>query len=227
MGMTDTSEKSETPPPLGLLGGAFDPVHIGHLRGAIVVREELQLERVDLIPAAQSPLKGGAVLTSEHRLAMLRLAVSNVLGLDVDARELKRPRPSYTVDTLEGLRADYGEARPLLWIVGSDILSTLPQWSRWRELLDHAHIVVMARPGAEEPDDAVKEWIAMHRIESSLAATQPAGGVVLLQQPLLDIASSQIRALIAEGRDARFLIPEAVMEYIDQHKLLNRDNACQ
>ena len=227
MDMADALVSSDSPRPLGLLGGAFDPVHIGHLRSAIAVREELQLERVDFIPAAQSPLKGGAALTAEHRLAMLQLAVRGVPGLDVDARELERPGPSYTVDTLKALRAEYGAARPLLWIVGSDILTTLSQWSRWRELLDHAHLVVMARPGASDPEDEVKTWIASHRIEGNLAVTQPAGGVVLVRQPLLDIASSQIRALIAEGRDTRFLMPDAVMEYIERHTLFNRDSACQ
>ena len=227
MDMTDASVSSDSPRPLGLLGGAFDPVHIGHLRGAIAVREELQLERVDFIPAAQSPLKSGAALTAEHRLAMLQLAVRDVSGLDVDARELERPGPSYTVDTLKALRAEYGAARPLLWIVGSDILTTLSQWSRWRELLDHAHLVVMARPGASDPEDEVKKWIASHQMEGNLAVTQPAGGVVLVRQPLLDIASSQIRTLIAEGRDTRFLMPDAVMEYIERHTLFNRDYACQ
>ena len=226
MDMTDTLVSSDSPRPLGLLGGAFDPVHIGHLRGAIAVREELQLERVDFIPAAQSPLKGGAALTAEHRLAMLQLAVRDVPGLDVDARELERPGPSYTVDTLKALRAEYGATRPLLWIVGSDILTTFSQWSRWRELLDHAHLVVMARPGASDPEDEVKKWIASHQMEGNLAVTQPAGGVVLVRQPLLDIASSQIRALIAEGRDTRFLMPDAVMEYIERHTLFNRDSAC-
>ena len=227
MDMADAVVSSDSPRPLGLFGGAFDPVHIGHLRGAIAVREELQLERVDFIPAAQSPLKSGAALTAEHRLAMLQLAVRDVSGLDVDARELERPGPSYTVDTLKALRAEYGAGRPLLWIVGSDILATLPQWSRWRELLDHAHLVVMARPGASDPEDEVKKWIALHQMEGNLAVTQPAGGVVLVRQPLLDIASSQIRALIAEGRDTRFLMPDAVMEYIERHTLFNRDSACQ
>ena len=227
MDMTDALVSGNSPRPLGLLGGAFDPVHIGHLRGAIAIREELQLERVDFIPAAQSPLKGYAALTAEHRLAMLQLALRDVPGLDVDARELERPGPSYTVDTLKALRAEYGAARPLLWIVGSDILTTLSQWSRWRELLDHAHLVVMARPGASDPEDEVKKWIASHQMEGNLAVTQPAGGVVLVRQPLLDIASSQIRALIAEGRDTRFLMPDAVMEYIERHTLFNRDSACQ
>ena len=85
----------------------------------------------------------------------------------------------------------------------------------------------MARPGANTPDDLVTEWIAAHRIEGAQAVTQPAGGVVLVQQPLLDIASSQIRSLIASGGDPRFLMPDAVMEYIDEHNLFSRGDACQ
>ena len=123
-------------PPLGFLGGAFDPVHIGHLRGAMAVRDTLNLERVDLIPAAQSPLKDQATVDAVHRLAMLERAVVGLPGIAVDARELDRPGPSYTADTLEGLRLEHGAERTLVWIIGADILATLPQWSRWRELLE-------------------------------------------------------------------------------------------
>jgi len=204
---------------LGVLGGAFDPVHIGHLRGAIAVREQLGLERVDLLPAAQSPLKGAATVTAADRLAMLEAAVLNVPGLGVDARELSREGPSYTVDTLIELRGEVGQARPLIWIVGTDILPALPKWSRWQQLLDLAHLVILERPGADSPPLAVTRWLDQHRIDQSALLTAAAGGVVTLDQPVLDIASSDIRALLAAGRDPRFLLPEVVMEYIERHKL--------
>jgi nicotinate-nucleotide adenylyltransferase len=204
---------------LGVLGGAFDPVHIGHLRGAIAVREQLGLERVDLLPAAQSPLKGAATVTAADRLAMLEAAVLNVPGLGVDARELSREGPSYTVDTLIELRGEVGQARPLIWIVGTDILPALPKWSRWQQLLDLAHLVILERPGADSPPLAVTRWLDQHRIDQSALLTAAAGGVVTLDQPVLDIASSDIRALLAAGRDPRFLLPEVVMEYIESHKL--------
>jgi nicotinate-nucleotide adenylyltransferase len=204
---------------LGVLGGAFDPVHIGHLRGAIAVREHLGLERVDLLPAAQSPLKGAATVTAADRLAMLEAAVLNVPGLGVDARELSREGPSYTVDTLIELRGEVGQARPLIWIVGTDILPALPKWSRWQQLLDLAHLVILERPGADSPPLAVTRWLDQHRIDQSALLTAAAGGVVTLDQPVLDIASSDIRALLAAGRDPRFLLPEVVMEYIESHKL--------
>ena len=204
---------------LGVLGGAFDPVHIGHLRGAIAVREHLGLERVDLLPAAQSPLKDTATVTAADRLAMLEAAVRGVPGLGVDARELVRGAPSSTVDTLVELRREVGQARPLIWIVGTDILPALPNWSRWQQLLELAHLVVLKRPGSDSPPLAVTQWLDQHQIDQSALLTSPAGGVMTLDQPVLDIASSDIRALLAAGRDPRFLLPGVVMEYITRHKL--------
>ena len=208
---------------LGVLGGAFDPVHIGHLRGAIAVREHLGLERVDLLPAAQSPLKDAATVTAADRLAMLEAAVRGVPGLGIDARELAREGPSYTVDTLIELRREVGQVLPLIWIVGTDILPSLPRWSRWQQLLELAHLVILERPGADSPPLAVTQWLDQHRIDQNALLTSAAGGVMTLDQPVLDIASSDIRALLAAGRDPRFLLPDVVMEYIKRHKLFMRD----
>jgi nicotinate-nucleotide adenylyltransferase len=208
---------------LGVLGGAFDPVHIGHLRGAIAVREHLGLERVDLLPAAQSPLKDTATVTAANRLAMLEAAVRGVPGLGVDARELAREGPSYTVDTLIELRREVGQALPLIWIVGTDILPALPKWSRWQQLLELAHLVILERPGSYSPPLAVTQWLDQHRIDQNALLMSAAGGVMTLDQPVLDIASSDIRTLLAAGRDPRFLLPDVVMEYITQHKLFMRD----
>ena len=208
---------------LGLLGGAFDPVHIGHLRGAIAVREHLGLERVDFLPAAQSPLKDAATVAAADRLAMLEAAVQDVPGLGVDARELGREGPSYTVDTLIELRREVGQARPLIWIVGTDILPSLPKWSRWQQLLELTHLVILARPGADSPPSAVTQWLDQHRIDQNALLASPAGGVMTLDQPVLDIASSDIRTLLAAGRNPRFLLPDVVMEYIERHKLFMCD----
>ena len=212
-------------PPLGFLGGAFDPVHIGHLRGAMAVRDTLNLERVDLIPAAQSPLKDQATVDAVHRLAMLDRAVVGLPGIAVDARELDRTGPSYTADTLAGLRREHGAERTLVWIVGADILATLPQWSRWRELLEFAHLVVMGRPDAEPHPSEVSAWLAENKIDQASLLSRPSGGVFTLAQPLLEISSSDIRAMLAAGRDPRFLLPDGVMEYISDHALFSRDLA--
>ena len=211
--------------PLGFLGGAFDPVHIGHLRGAMAARDTLNLERVDLIPAAQSPLKNQATVDADHRLAMLELAVADLHGIAADCRELDRPGPSYTVDTLEGLRHEYGAERTLVWIIGADILATLPQWSRWRQLLDFAHLAVMGRSDAEPHPPEVSAWLEEHQVNKAGLLSRPGGGVFILAQPLLDISSSDIRAMLAAGLDPRFLLPDAVMEYISDHALFSRDLA--
>ena len=211
--------------PLGFLGGAFDPVHIGHLRGAMAVRDTLNLERVDLIPAAKSPLKNQATVDAVHRLAMLELAVADLHGIAADCRELDRPGPSYTVDTLEGLRHEYGAERTLVWIIGADILATLPRWSRWRALLDFAHVVVIGRPDAEPHPSEVSDWLSKHKVDKAGLLSRPGGGVFSLAQPLLDISSSDIRTMIAEGRDPRFLLPEGVIEYISNHALFSCDLA--
>ena len=205
--------------PVGFLGGSFDPVHIGHLRGAMAMREALKLVRVDLVPAAQSPLKPDAMLTGSHRLAMLELAVADVPGLGVDARELDRAGPSFTIDTLEALRAQYGGTRSLVWIIGADSLVSLPRWAEWRELLSLAHVAVLDRPGSATPTEEVTDWLDQHRIESPELSSYPAGGVVMLRQPLLDIASSQIRDIFASGNNPRFLLPDAVIEYIERNAL--------
>ena len=205
--------------PLGFLGGSFDPVHVGHLRGAIIVREALNLARVDLVPAAQSPLKPKATLTVAHRLAMLELAIADVPGLGADALELNRAGLSFTIDTLEALRTEYGATRALVWIIGSDSLATLPRWARWPELLSLAHVVVLDRPGSATPPEEVTSRLIQHRIERLELSLRPAGGVVMLQQPVLDIASSQIRDVFASGNSPRFLLPDAVMEYIERNTL--------
>ena len=207
--------------PLGFLGGSFDPVHVGHLRGAIIVREALNLARVDLVPAAQSPLKPEATLTGAHRLAMLELAIADVPGLGADALELNRAGLSFTIDTLEALRTQYGATRALVWIIGSDSLATLPRWARWRELLRLAHVAVLDRPGSDMPPEEVTNWLSQHRVEHSELSLRPAGGVFMLHQPLLDIASSQIRDMFASGDNPRFLLPDAVMEYIELNTLFH------
>ena len=146
-------------------------------------------------------------------------------GLGVDARELNREGPSYTVDTLIELRHEVGDSRPLIWIVGTDILPALPRWSRWRQLLELAHLVIVKRPGADSPPLAVRQWLDQHRVDQNALLAAAAGGVMTLDQPVLDIASSDIRGLLAAGRYPRFLLPEVVMEYIKRHNLFMRDTS--
>ena len=205
--------------PLGFLGGSFDPVHIGHLRGAMAVREALNLLRVDLVPAGaiaaeargdangvSSPCDAGAC---NRRCAGLgRRCASSTAPVH---RSLSIPW-RHCVRSTAGRAPWYGL---LVRTVSSPCLAGL----RWRELLSLAHVAVLDRPGSAMPSEEVTNWLGQHRIESPELSLRPAGGVVMLRQPLLDIASSQIRGIFASGNSPRFLLPDAVMEYIERNAL--------
>ena len=132
--------------PLAILGGTFDPVHIGHLRVAWEAAEALDAE-VRLMPAHVPPHRPQPQASAAHRVAMLRLALAGQSRLALDERELSRPGPSYTVDTLRELRREIGSQRPLLLLVGADAYAGLPSWHDWLELYALAHLVVLTRPG--------------------------------------------------------------------------------
>ncbi len=204
---------------LGLLGGAFDPIHVGHLRGAISAREILDLERVDLVPAAQSPLKQACGASAEHRLAMIKAATNRNPWLGCDSRELNRPGPSFTFETLAELRQTYGPLRPLIWIIGADIVPTLPNWARWPQLLSLAHFAIIGRPNSGSYPPAVGEWLTRHAISKEQVNLKASGGVLIIDQPLLEIASSDLRSRLATGHDPQFLLPDVVLEYIRAHDL--------
>lgn len=204
---------------IGVLGGTFNPVHIGHLRGALDARSLLGLTAVRLVPAAMPPLKTQPSVPAEHRLAMLQRAVADVDGLEVDGRELAREGPSYTVDTLLSLRAECGQT-PLVFLMGADALAGLQRWSRWEQLLELANIAVLRRPGARgNPPPGLEDWWSRHVTESSLLAAQPAGAVAWLDQHPIDVSSTRVRSLLAAGESVRFLLPDAVIEYIHAHDL--------
>lgn len=202
--------------PLALLGGTFDPIHVGHLRAAIEAREALSAEEVRLLPCAVPPHREQPVATPAQRLQMLEAAIVGLPGLRADARELQRSGPSYTYDTLVSVRAEIGERRPLVLIVGADAFAGLPSWHRWRELSDLAHIAVLARPDAHGLIDPRLEELLASRgsADPGQLARRPAGLVLRLQIPPLPVSSTLIRARMQEGRSVRFLVPDAVLEMI-------------
>lgn len=205
---------------LGVLGGTFNPVHVGHLRGALDCRDRLGLDAVRLIPASLPPLKATPGVDAEHRSRMLELAVEGIAGLEVDRRELRRPGLSYTVDTLRELRAELGPERPLVFIMGEDALGNLHRWNEWRDLLQFANIAVLARPfPIQTLDPEVRLWIDGHMVTPARLVEQPAGCMSRLQQPAIDVSSTGLREALETGADARFLLPDAVLEYIEHHGL--------
>ena len=205
---------------LPVFGGTFDPVHIGHLRSALEVREALACERVLMVPAGQPPHGKQPVATAAQRLQMLQIATAGVPALQVDAREIERPGLSYMVDTLQGLREEY-PAAALCLIVGNDAFAGLPAWHRWRDLPELAHLVVLQRPGGDSvlADELVSLLEARRVADAAALTTRRNGLIVELEVTPLAVASSQLRAAAAAGHSLEWLIPEPVLDYIDAEGL--------
>ncbi|TAN50695.1 MAG: nicotinate-nucleotide adenylyltransferase [Methylococcaceae bacterium] len=209
----------------GILGGTFDPIHHGHLRIALEVQEILALREVRFIPCRQPPHRGEPSATAEQRLHLLRLALGDMPGFVTDTRELERPGPSYMVDTLASLRAELGAA-PLCLILGYDAFLGLPGWHRWRNLLDYAHWVVVRRPGpAPVPTGALAALQQERRLEPEQLHTAACGGICFLPVSQLDISATQIRTLLRSGRNPSYLLPDAVLRFIEQTGLYGCDHS--
>lgn len=201
---------------IGILGGTFDPVHFGHLRPAVEIRAVLGLDHLRLIPARVSPLRDMPGATGADRVAMLRAAVDGYDDLVVDDRELERPGPSYTVDTLEALAADFPDAR-LFFVMGADAFADFERWHRWQGILERAHLVVTRRPDTELTVPAV---LAGSVVDDAPGLERAAAGRVWVQPVTqLDISATGIRRAAARGADLRFLMPDGARRYLEDHRL--------
>jgi len=210
-------------PPIGMFGGTFDPIHFGHLRLAEDMADALGLERVLFIPAGQPPHRGAPRTAASHRLEMVRRAIAGNPRFVADAREVQRPQPSYTVDTLTALRAERGNEQALWLLLGADAFLGLPGWHDWRRLFGLANIAVAERPGARlMQSGAIMEPLKSEISQRQAAegpATGPAGSVLLRATPQLDISATAIRDILARHGSARYLLPDAVLDYIHEHHL--------
>jgi len=207
-------------PAVGVLGGTFNPVHVGHLRGALDCRDMLGLSAIRLIPAALPPLKATPGVSAAHRAKMLDLAIIGTEGLSVDRRELDREGLSYTVDTLRELRQELGAEVAIVFIMGADSLQRLNRWHEWRVLLEFTNIAVLARPpGDLQLPPELQSWLEEHEVPPSQLLRQTEGAVSRLVQPGLDVSSSAIRLGIEGGRNVRYLLPDRVLEYITEQGL--------
>lgn len=207
-------------PPIGLLGGTFDPIHLGHLRPALAARDALQLAELRLLPNRVPPHRASPFCTAEQRLEMVKLAAAE-FHLVVDERELRRDQPSWTIDTLEELRRELPHT-PVCFLMGMDSLLGLPTWRRWQELLDVAHLVVSVRPGwhIDEADTDVRALLQAHVTERREDLHERLAGCIwLAHNEPLPLSSTQVRALLAEGNDPRDLLPESVADYIRRQGL--------
>lgn len=191
---------------LGILGGSFDPIHLGHLLIAQEAAEELSLEQVLFIPAGKAWLKGREISPAYHRLEMVRLAVSGNPAFDISTIEIEREGPSYTVDTLLSLRQKVPE---LFLLIGWDSLIELPKWYRPDWLVQLCHLVAVPRHGIPTPDLA--------GLEREIPGIS--GRLRMLSWPVIDISSSMVRERVKRGRSIRYMVPEQVEKYICERGL--------
>lgn len=203
-------------------GGTFDPVHLGHLAIARAARDALGCS-VHLMPAGDPPHRPAPGADAGQRAAMVALAIAGEAGLVLDEFEVRRGGRSYTVDTLQALRAAHGPERPLAWLVGADSLLGLPAWDRWPMLFELAHLVVAERPGSGL-DAALPTPLAaaLHGRWSEAAIDlqrAPAGRVLRLRQPLHPVSASGVRGRIAGGLPIDDLVPPAVAAFIEEKGL--------
>jgi nicotinate-nucleotide adenylyltransferase len=198
--------------PIGIFGGTFTPIHNGHLRLALELRDRLALSRVHLVPSARPPHRDVPQVSASRRLDWVRLAIADEPGLVADDRELDRHGPSYTVDTLASLRQEHPDT-PLVLLLGDDAANQFHTWHRWREISDLAHLVFVERPF--EPPAPTAELVAHLRgrrvAEPEALQSALCGLWMPAQVPPLAISSTRIRRLLKAGRSVRGLVPEAVI----------------
>jgi nicotinate-nucleotide adenylyltransferase len=179
---------------IGIYGGTFDPIHNGHLILAREARERLELEKIILVPATVSPFKNATVASAPDRLAMLESAVANEPGFVIDQLELRRPPPSYTIDTIENIRPREPGAE-LFYLLGQDNVPDLTRWHRFDDLQKLVRFVVLDRTGGQ------------------------ANHSHIVVQRKIDISATEIRKRVASQRSIRYLVPEAVEQIIRERRL--------
>lgn len=208
---------------IGLLGGSFDPIHVGHIALARAAQIALPLDSIRFVPTARSWQKRQRQTDPAHRQAMIARAIAGQTTWHIDDREVRRGGASYTVDTLAGLREELDPAIALVLILGGDQLRNLATWHRWRELLHYCHIAATQRGQSSLQDlpDDVESLMQAHG-RDALPDT-PAGSIVLFRMPAVPVSSTRLRQAIDTGEPVAELLPPGVAEYIAQHHLYREE----
>ena len=214
---------------IGIFGGTFDPIHYGHLRLAEEMAAALGLREVHFIPAGRPPHRAAPQTSALHRLEMVRRAIAGNPGFVLDAREVRRAeaqrddtRPSYTVDTLSELREELGPEQPLYLLLGADAFLGLPSWHEWRRLFDLAHIAVAERAGTplrQALAEDLQRALATRWATDAQGNPGAAGSVRILPMTPLAISARAIREALATQKSVRYLLPDGVLDYLQQQHL--------
>ena len=195
---------------VGIMGGTFDPIHIGHLVIAELVRDEFSLDKVVFIPAAEPPHKLNQKVTrAEHRYVMTEMAIASNPHFEISDIEMRRTGPSYTINTMTELVKDFGDDNDFYFIVGADSILDLPNWDRVDDLLNLCHFVGTSRPGC---------IVDMEKMKAELG--EIAGEKIhIIETPELEISSTDIRRRLSKGTSIKYIVPAEVEEYIYKNKL--------
>ncbi len=224
-----TLSRMDPPALLGILGGTYDPIHFGHLRLAEEVGDALDIAELRLIPSGTPPHRGAPAASAADRLAMVRLAIEGNPRLTVDDCEVRAadasgsPTASYTVLTLQAIRAAIGPARGIALLMGADAFAGFARWHRWQAFAALTHLVVTTRPGHDgfdNLDGPLRDfwWPRVTRSRADLHA-RPCGSLYFQPITALDISATRIRSLLADGSSTRYLMPESVRDYAVRHRL--------
>lgn len=208
---------------IGIYGGTFDPVHFGHLRTALEILEALPLSQLRFIPCGQPPHREAPHATAAQRVKMLQHAIAGVPGFVCDTREVERSGPSYMIDTLRSLHHDLPEQN-LCLIIGMDAFAAFHTWKDWRAILQQCNLLIMHRPEFE-PERVIQNPALKSLVATSQADEMPgfvaskAGQLLFLPVTQLDISSTRIREAVRNNSNVRYLLPDAVIEFIQQERI--------
>lgn len=207
---------------IALYGGTFDPIHYGHLRPVEALSGLIGLKEVIWLPNNIPPHRPQPEASSQQRLEMVRLALEPYSSFKVDTRELEKPTPSYTIETLRDFRKEIGNKQPLAFIIGQDSLLSINTWHQWDQLLNVCHLLVCARPGYQTHFGSaqMQAWLTKHQThQQEDIHCLPAGKIFLADTPLYNISATDIRARHKAGLDCHDLLPSSVENYIRQQQL--------
>lgn len=198
---------------IGLFGGSFNPIHRGHLIIARTIMEQVELERVIFLPATNPPHKqADQLLDAAHRGEMVRMAIADESGLDFSDYDMTRDGPSFTIDTVKHFQQILDPDVLLHWIIGADSLEELTTWRQVNDLIDHCQIITAVRPGWENVEwEKLREMVGDQRLKKLQSG--------LIQTPLIDISSTDIRHRLVHGDSIRELVPACVASYIENEGL--------
>ncbi|WP_051206421.1 nicotinate-nucleotide adenylyltransferase [Oceanospirillum maris] len=214
---------------IAVMGGTFDPVHNGHLRSALELKQLLALDAVHLVPCHQTPHRAQPGRSSQQRLDMLHCAVGDEAGLCIDDRELRLDQRSYSVVTLEDLRLELGDDAVICWVMGVDAFAHFTRWHQWARILELANLVVMTRPGFDLASTSKEACLWRERALAASVLTESlsqcsqeynAGHIIPVRLPSqLEISATYIRDQLAKGNSVRYLLPDNVIDYIHTYSL--------